>query len=64
VLVSTGPSWRLLIVDEAHALKNNGTLISRLFTPKEGNDEDGALQGIFERVLLLTATPLNSAMMN
>ncbi|WP_432830649.1 DEAD/DEAH box helicase [Dactylosporangium sp. CA-092794] len=57
VLTRHGTRRRLLVVDEAHALKNNGTLISRLFTPKEGNDEDGALQGIFERILLLTATP-------
>ncbi len=57
VLVGHGTRRRLLIVDEAHALKNNATLISRLFIPKEGNDEDGALHGIFERILLLTATP-------
>jgi hypothetical protein len=57
VLVTAKPRLPLLIVDEAHALKNNHTRISRLFTPIPDEPEDGALRGIFERMLLLTATP-------
>ena len=57
VLVIAKPRLPLLIVDEAHALKNNHTRISRLFTPLAHEPEDGALRGIFERILLLTATP-------
>lgn len=51
------PRRPLLIIDEAHALKNSDTRISRLFTPLPNEAEDGALRGIFERMLLLTATP-------
>lgn len=47
----------LLIVDEAHALKNDHTRISRLFSPHPDHPTDGALYGIFDRILLLTATP-------
>ncbi|MGW4580350.1 DEAD/DEAH box helicase [Rhodococcus aetherivorans] len=47
----------LLIVDEAHALKNDHTRISRLFSPLPDHPTDGALYGIFDRILLLTATP-------
>ncbi|MGW0024716.1 helicase-related protein [Rhodococcus sp. NPDC003383] len=47
----------LLIVDEAHALKNDQTRISRLFSPHPDHPTDGALAGIFDRILLLTATP-------
>ena len=57
VLVTAKPRLPLLIVDEAHALKNNHTRISRLFSPLPDQREDGALRGIFERMLLLTATP-------
>src|SRR4051794_20728893 len=39
------------------ALKNDTTRISRLFTPLADQPEDGALRGIFERILMLTATP-------
>lgn len=51
------PHCPLLIIDEAHALKNNGTRISRLFSPLPNEPEDGAFRGIFDRILLLTATP-------
>ena len=51
------PHMPLLIVDEAHALKNDRTRISRLFTPIANEPEDGALRGIFDRILLVTATP-------
>ncbi|MFT4086522.1 MAG: DEAD/DEAH box helicase [Gordonia sp. (in: high G+C Gram-positive bacteria)] len=47
----------LVIVDEAHALKNGGTQISRLFTPLSDQPGDGALSKVFERMLLMTATP-------
>lgn len=58
-ILTTPPKPRLplLIIDEAHALKNDGTRISRLFSPLPGEPEDGALRGIFDRILLLTATP-------
>lgn len=57
VLVAAKPRLPLLIVDEAHALKNSHTRISRLFTPLPNEPGDGAFRGIFGRVLLLTATP-------
>ena len=57
VLNSADLHLPLLIVDEAHALKNSHTRISRLFTPLHNNPEDGALKDIFDRILLLTATP-------
>jgi len=53
----------LLILDEAHHLKNPGTRLSGLFQLKEAQDdanaigERGALHGVFERMLFLTATP-------
>ncbi len=48
----------LLIVDEAHRLKNNHTQISRLFARRSDDDpEAGAFDGIFRRMLFLTATP-------
>lgn len=47
----------LIIIDEAHALKNDPTRISRLFTPREDEPGEGALQDIFEKFLMLTATP-------
>lgn len=51
------PHLPLLIIDEAHALKNDRTRVSRLFSPLPNEPEDGALRGIFDRILLLTATP-------
>ncbi|CCH78213.1 hypothetical protein BN12_2620028 [Nostocoides japonicum T1-X7] len=57
VLVSARLRLPLLIVDEAHSLKNGHTRISRLFSPLPDAPEDGALTGIFDRILLLTATP-------
>jgi ERCC4-related helicase len=51
----------LLIVDEAHHLKNPGTRLASLFMD-EGAENDqktlaGPLNGVFERMLFLTATP-------
>jgi hypothetical protein len=51
----------LLILDEAHHLKNPATELASLFV-EAGTDEDvtrlqAALQGRFERMLFLTATP-------
>ena len=51
----------LLILDEAHHLKNPETKLASLFV-EEGAESDadllgGALQGKFERMLFLTATP-------
>jgi len=47
----------LLIVDEAHRLKNSHTQIGSLFAERSENPEAGALADIFERMLFLTATP-------
>jgi len=52
----------LLILDEAHHLKNARTRLASLFqTPEAESDikdlSRGPLQGIFERLLFLTATP-------
>ena len=57
VLSSTDLSLPLLIVDEAHRLKNNDTRISQLFAPRLPGQPSGALTNIFDRMLLLTATP-------
>lgn len=57
VLVSAKLELPLLIVDEAHSLKNNHTRLSRLLTPLDGENQDGAFQDIFDRILLLSATP-------
>jgi superfamily II DNA or RNA helicase len=51
----------LLILDEAHHLKNPATRLASLFIDPDHEEEmravDGALHGVFERMLLLTATP-------
>lgn len=49
----------LLILDEAHHVKNPGAQLSRLFINEEsgGGASPGALAGRFERMLFLTATP-------
>lgn len=51
----------LLILDEAHHLKNPGTRLASLFVEDDAREEarmlDGALKGRFERMLFLTATP-------
>jgi hypothetical protein len=47
----------LLIVDEAHRLKNPDTLISGLFAKRSDDSAAGTLDGIFRRMLFLTATP-------
>jgi hypothetical protein len=55
--------WRspLLIMDEAHHLKNSATKLARQFTAMEPEADiqsgDGALAAAFERMLFLTATP-------
>lgn len=50
--------WRspLLILDEAHHAKNDDTNLTRLFRPLT-DGEVNLLQGKFERMLFLTATP-------
>jgi ERCC4-related helicase len=45
----------LLVLDEAHHAKNPGTRLAGLFTT------DGPLGGVFDRMLFLTATPLQLA---
>lgn len=52
----------LLVMDEAHHLKNDDTNLAKLFrTADAESDADevsrGALAGVFERMLFLTATP-------
>jgi len=52
----------LLILDEAHHLKNRGTQLASLFQCKEAREDvdeirRGALNSVFERMLFLTATP-------
>lgn len=51
----------LLILDEAHHLKNPATALASLFVTEEAqedvNELQGALEGRFERMLFLTATP-------
>ena len=46
----------LLILDEAHHVKNNTTL-ARLFADEEAEKDAGMLAGAFEHMLFLTATP-------
>lgn len=51
----------LLVLDEAHHLKNESTRLASLFRSREaGEDAEllaGPLNGVFERMLFLTATP-------
>lgn len=56
-------TWRspLLVMDEAHHLKNPGTGLARQLQSAELSEDlrtgDGALANAFERMLFLTATP-------
>ncbi len=47
----------LLVLDEAHHAKNPATKLASLFVSKDAEDDAGALEGGFERMLFLTATP-------
>jgi len=55
--------WRspLLVLDEAHHLKNPKTALARQLQSPESHEDlklgDGALAGSFDRMLFLTATP-------
>ncbi|MFN8007530.1 MAG: DEAD/DEAH box helicase [Terriglobia bacterium] len=55
--------WRspLLVMDEAHHLKNPGTALARQLQPHELSQDlqtgDGAMAKVFDRMLFLTATP-------
>jgi len=61
-LLANAP-WRspLLIMDEAHHLKNPGTALARSLQSPESNEDlqigDGAMARRFDRMLFLTATP-------
>lgn len=57
MLSATDLDLPLLIVDEAHRLKNPTTQISKLFGDRVNEPNAGALAGIFRRMLFLTATP-------
>ena len=56
-------SWKspLLVMDEAHHLKNPGTSLARTLQSPELSDDlrtgDGAMAKAFDRMLFLTATP-------
>ena len=59
-LTKTHLSFPLLIMDEAHHLKNPYTRLAQLFANPDNDDEGterGVLGGVFERMLFLTATP-------
>lgn len=48
----------LLILDEAHHLKNPATRLASLFADPQATERNvGELSGVFERMLFLTATP-------
>ena len=51
----------LLILDEAHHLKNPATRLASLFVTDDAQEDastiTGALDGAFERMMFLTATP-------
>jgi Helicase conserved C-terminal domain len=47
----------LLILDEAHHLKNPATRLASLFVTDDAEEDAGALEGAFERMMFLTATP-------
>lgn len=55
--------WRspLLVLDEAHHLKNPGTSLAKQLQSHDSNEDlklgDGAMAGCFDRMLFLTATP-------
>lgn len=59
----TESSWYspLLVMDEAHHLKNPTTHLARQLQSPEGENDlrtgDGAMAGAFDRMLFLTATP-------
>lgn len=57
LLSSASLDLPLLIVDEAHRLKNDATQISKLFAPRSDDPKNGAFHGVFRRMLFLTATP-------
>lgn len=57
LLSSTDLDLPLLVVDEAHRLKNPSTQISKLFAERTSGDDAGAFRGVFRRMLFLTATP-------
>lgn len=57
LLPSTSLNLPLLIVDEAHRLKNSDTQISKLFAPRSDDAKSGTFHGVFRRMLFLTATP-------
>ncbi|PZS19710.1 MAG: hypothetical protein DLM57_03455 [Pseudonocardiales bacterium] len=57
-LASIQQDLPLLIVDEAHRLKNSYTHVSKLFAERSTADKEGGVfAGQFRRMLFLTATP-------
>jgi len=62
-LTNLGYKLPLLVMDEAHHLKNAETNLAKLFHTADSEADaeeisaDGALAGVFERMLFLTATP-------
>lgn len=57
LLRSTSLDLPLLIVDEAHRLKNPNTKIGRLFGDRVDSERTGAFSNVFRKMLFLTATP-------
>ncbi|HMT48820.1 helicase-related protein [uncultured Dietzia sp.] len=57
VLEGTSARFPLLILDEAHAAKNDWTRLAQLFGSPESQTGRGILHGVADRMLLLTATP-------
>ena len=60
--IKTKLTLPLLILDEAHHLKNSETRLASLFRDKDADSDakelgSGSLAGVFERMIFLTATP-------
>lgn len=57
VLKGMSARFPLLVLDEAHAAKNDWTRLAQLFGSPESPTGRGILHGVADRMLLLTATP-------
>lgn len=57
VLDRTSARFPLLVLDEAHAAKNDWTRLAQLFGSPDSPTGRGILHGVADRMLLLTATP-------
>lgn len=57
VLARSSARFPLLVLDEAHAAKNDGTRLAQMFAATDSTSGRGVLHGVADRMLLLTATP-------